>query len=147
MDKRIATEEAKFADYLDDNGIKLTPGRRVVFEEAMKAHGHFAPEALVKQCKANKRKVSRATVYRSLRELLEAGVIRETAYGEKHTIYEHIYDEKPHHHARCIRCGELFEIPDLGEETKYKPILDKMNFKVLGHEMTFYGICEKCQNS
>lgn len=143
--KRIKYEQNRFERFLNKNGLKFTTGRRIVFDEVMCAHGHFAAEELVKQCKANKRIVSRATVYRSLRYLLEAGIIRETAFGEKHHHFEHIYDEKPHHHARCIRCGDMIEFPDLKEDKVYQPILEKHGFTVLGHEMHFYGICKKCQ--
>ena len=143
--KKIKGEQDRFETHLNKNGRKLTSGRRVVFEEVMDAHGHFAAEDLAKQCKKSKYKVSRATVYRSLRELLEAGVIRETAYGEKHHLYEHIYDEKPHHHARCIRCSNMIEFPDLKEDKIYYPILEKEGFTILGHEMHFYGICSNCE--
>lgn len=146
MDQRIIKEKSKFSDYLKNKGVKLSPARKAVFHEVMHLHGHFAPEELVKQCSDNNKKVSRASIYRCLKELLEAGVIRETAYGDKHNHYEHIYDEKPHHHARCVRCADLIEIPDLNEEKKYEPILEKLNFQILGHEMVFYGICEKCQD-
>lgn len=141
---QIQNEKSKFKRYLAGQGLKLTGGRRVVFYEVMHAHGHFAAEDLVKQCRMHKRNVSRATVYRSLRDLLEAGVIRKTAFGEKHHHFEHIYDEKPHHHARCIRCGHMIEFPDLKEDKIYYPILEKQGFKVLGHEMHFYGLCKKC---
>jgi len=144
--KRIKYEQDRFERFLNKNGLNLTTARRIVFDEVMCAHGHFAAEELVKQCKTNKRIVSRATVYRSLRYLLEAGIIRETAFGEKHHHFEHIYDEKPHHHARCIRCGDMIEFPDLKEDKVYKPILEKHGFTVLGHEMHFYGICKKCQS-
>ena len=86
--ENIKKERKKFEDYLGRNGLKLTSGRQIVFDEVMHAHGHFAPEELCKQCKSNKRKVSRATIYRSLNELLEAGVIRKTAFGEKHQHFE-----------------------------------------------------------
>ncbi len=146
MDQRINNEKEKFVSFLEKNRVRFTPARKIVFEEVMKAHGHFAAEELVKQCKKHKRNVSRASVYRCLREMLEAGIIRQTAYGEKHAHFEHIYDEKPHHHARCIRCGDLLEIPDLDEEKLYASILKKKNFKVIGHEMVFYGLCDRCQD-
>ncbi len=91
-------------------------------------------------------KVFRATVYRTLKELLESGVIRETAFGDKHHHFEYLYDEKPHHHAQCLRCHVFIEFPDLEEDEVYKPYLEKQGFKILGHEMHFYGICQKCQN-
>ena len=139
-------ELEKFRRHLHQKRRKVTDGRAQVFKEVMNAHGHFAAEEIVKFCRKNNRKVSRATIYRSLRELLEAGVIRETAFGEKHQHYEHIYDEQPHHHARCIRCGDMIEFPDLKEDRIYVPFLEKKGFKILGHEMHFYGICAKCNH-
>lgn len=141
----IEGERTKFQNYLTGRGLKLTSGRETVFDEVIHAHGHISPEELVKQCKQNKRKVSRATVYRCLRELLESGVIRETALGAKHQHFEHLYDEKSHHHARCVRCSKHIEFPDLGEDKIYTPILEKRGFQILGHEMHFYGICKDCQ--
>ena len=146
MRRTITHEKKRFEDYLDSAGLRLTEGRSVVFQEAMRFHGHFAPEELAKKCKRNSQKVSRATVYRGIKELLEAGIIRETAFGEKHKIYEHLYDEKPHHHTRCIRCHHILEFPDNDAEQVYKPILEKHGFQILGHEVHFYGLCKHCQN-
>ena len=145
-DKSLRSERRKFEQYLTAIGLRLTNGRRTVFEEVMIAHGHFAIEELIKQCRRHEQKVSRATIYRYIRELLEAGVIRETAFGEKHQHYEHIYDETKHHHARCVRCNDQIEFPDLEEDMMYTKIMKDLGFHVLGHEMHFYGICQKCQN-
>lgn len=147
MKTQILQEKGKFEDYLDKAGLKLTNGRQIVFDEVMKAHGHFTAEELVKQCVDKKRKVSRATIYRSLKELLEAGIIRDTAFGDKHHHFEHVYDEKPHHHAQCVRCHKFIEFPDLHEDSVYRPILEKEGFKIIGHEMHFYGICKNCQTT
>jgi len=144
MKEKIINEKRKFKNYLYKRGLKLTLSRTIVFDEIMQAHGHFAVEEFIQQCKINKRKVSRATIYRTLRELLEAGIIRETAYGEKHNHYEHLYDEKPHHHARCLRCCEVIEFPDLEEDRIYQPYLKEKEFHILGHEMHFYGLCKMC---
>ncbi len=141
---QVENERKRFAAHLNKKRLRFTHGREVVFDEVMQAHGHFAAEDLLKQCRQHKRKVSRATVYRSLSEMLEAGVIRETAFGEKHQHFEHIYDEKPHHHARCLHCSRMFEFPDKKEDNIYQPVLKKMGFHVLGHEMHFYGICKEC---
>lgn len=143
--QNIVGEREKFHGYLLTSGLKVTRGRSKVFEEAMKTHGHFTAEDLVKICQTKRLNVSRATIYRSLRELLEAGVVRKTAFGEKHDHYEHVYDEKPHHHARCIRCFDVIEFPDLKEDKIYVPFLQEKGFHILGHEMHFYGICKTCQ--
>ena len=142
--KEIVREKQKFEGYLLQKELNLTEAREIVFEVIIRTHGHFTAEEIVKFCKTHKKEVSRATIYRSLRELLEAGVIRETAFGDKHHHYEHTYDEKLHHHARCIRCSCFIELPDLNEDSQYKPLLEKEGFQILGHELHFYGLCQKC---
>lgn len=143
----IIHEQRKYEKYLEGSGLHFTHGRRVVFNEVMNAHGHFAPEELLKQCRTKGRKISRATIYRILKELLEAGVVRETAFGEKHHHFEHLYDEKRHHHARCIRCCKLVEFLDRREEKLYTSVLERIGFSVIGHEMHFYGICQACRKA
>lgn len=143
--KQFENERQKFVTYLKDRGLRLTSGRERVLTAVLETHGHFSCEDLVKQFKDRPGNVSRATIYRTITELMEAQVIRQTAFGKKHNNYEHVYDEKPHHHAYCIRSGKFFELPDLGEEEKYLPILAKMGFEVLGHELHFYGISKECR--
>jgi len=144
---RIEGERAKFRGYLVKVGRRPSKGRELVFDEVMQTHGHFTAEGLARECLQKKFKVSRPTVYRVLLDLLEAGVIRETAFGDKHRHFEHVYDEKPHHHAQCVRCHGFIEFPDRQEDAVYHPILEKHGFKILGHEMHFYGICKECQGS
>jgi len=140
----VQEERDKFKGYLRKAGLKISLGRERVLREVLNTHGHFTAEELTKSC-VQKGKVSRATVYRVIKELLESGVIRETAFGDKHHHFEHVYDEKPHHHAQCLRCHKFIEFPDLKEDTVYRPILEKQGFKILGHEMHFYGVCRDCQ--
>jgi Fur family ferric uptake transcriptional regulator len=140
----LFNEREKFEKYLIKSGLRMSHARQMIFKEVINIHGHFTAEELAKIC-FKKSKVSRATVYRALKELLESGIVRETAFGDKHHHFEHLYDEKPHHHAQCLRCHEFIEFPDLNEDEVYKPYLEKQGFKTIGHEMHFYGICRNCQ--
>jgi Fur family transcriptional regulator, ferric uptake regulator len=141
----IHHERTRFLGYLAQAGLRKSHGRELVFSQVMGVHGHFTAEELAKLCTEKKLNVSRATVYRVLRDLLEAGIIRETAFGDTHHHFKHVYDEKPHHHAQCVRCHGFIEFPDRKEDEVYHPYLEKQGFKILGHEMHFYGICRECQ--
>ena len=145
MEARIDHELKKYQAYLLKEGRRSSRGREAVFQIVMHTHGHFTAEEVAKKCQDLKPRVSRATVYRTLQEFLEAKIIRGTAFGDKHHHYEHLYDEKRHHHAQCVRCHEYLEFPDLDEDKRYRPILEKLGFQVLGHEMHFYGICKNCK--
>ncbi|GEM_PF-931813 len=145
MSMRISQERQKYEIYLNNEGLRFSRGREAVFHQAINTHGHFTAEEIAKSCMQLNPMVSRATVYRTLHEMLEAEIIRGTAFGDKHQHYEHLYDEKKHHHAQCVRCHCFIEFPDLDEDKRYHPILEKQGFKIIGHEMHFYGICRKCQ--
>ena len=145
MTHKQQQELKKFESYLLNHRLRFSRGRQVVFKQAIETHGHFTAEEMAKTCAALKPAVSRATVYRVLHEMQEASIIRVTAFGDKHQHFEHLYDEKMHHHAQCVRCHEFIEFPDLDEDKRYHPILAKKGFKILGHEMHFYGLCKKCQ--
>lgn len=145
INQKHLQEQSKYQQYLFKGNLKLSRVRKTVFWQVMNSHGHFTAEELAKQCQELEKNVSRASVYRCLKELLEAKVVRETAFGDKHHHFEHIYDEKPHHHARCMNCHQYIEMPDLNEDIPYHPLLEKQGFKILGHEMHFYGICKDCQ--
>ena len=139
-------EKDRLVKYLDKEGLRLTPVREIVFNEVLKYHGHFASEELCRIIRLRYKKASRASVYRAIKELLEAGIIRQTAFGEKHKHYEHIYDEKHHHHARCIRCNSVIEFSCTGLEKAYESKLKTKGFEIIGHEIHFYGICKKCKH-
>jgi Fur family ferric uptake transcriptional regulator len=141
----IQNERVKFLCHLIKTGRRMSKSREVIFDEVMGVHEHFSTEWLVKKCLQKKLDVSRPTVYRVLRDLLEARVIRETAFGDKHQHFEPLYEQNPHHHALCIRCHNFLEFPDRKEEISYHPSLKKQGFRILGHEMHFYGICRECQ--
>ncbi len=142
----LQKELSKYEAYLKEEGLRFSRGRQIVFHQAIKKHGHFTAEEMARICTNLKPAVSRATVYRTLHEILEAGVIRGTAFGDKHQHFEHLYDETKHHHAQCVRCHQFIEFPDLNEESRYRSILEKRRFKIIGHEMHFYGICKTCQD-
>ena len=146
MAAHIERERQKYEEYLRQEGLRFSRGRQMVFRKVMATHGHFSAEELAKVCQKLKPAVSRATVYRCLHEILEAGVIRGTAFGDKHQHFEHLYDEKRHHHAICVRCRRFIEFPDLDEENRYRAILERQGFRIIGHEMHFYGICRNCRS-
>ena len=121
--------------------MKLTKARSEVFEIVAKMDNHFGAEDILQ---SSKNSVSRATLYRTLNELVESQVIRKTAFGDKHQHFEFVLEKKPHHHAFCLNCKTNIEFPDFGEEEIYNKILEKMGFEIYGHEMHFYGLCKNC---
>ena len=73
------TPLARFEEYLQSRGKRITQQRRVLVEEVFKHHDHFDAEDLIQSLGrvVGPRRVSRPTVYRTLAELVDAGLLRD----------------------------------------------------------------------
>lgn len=93
------------------------------------------------------------TVYRTLDLLVQMGLINKFNIGDGQSRFEFRSGEKKahHHHIICSKCGNIIDYSDfLQEELELvnrteRNLSKKYNFKVLGHNIEFYGLCEKCQ--
>src|SRR5437763_1021695 len=82
------TPEDKFREFLEIRGEKLTESRRILVRHIFDTHKHFDADELVADLQRAGRRVSRATVYRTLRLLVEAGLLPELGLTDR-TAYEH----------------------------------------------------------
>src|SRR5438067_11087480 len=64
---------AIFRRYLHEQKLKFTPERAMMLDAVLRKEGLFEPEQLVEDLKKLGHRVSRATVYRKLAHLQEAG--------------------------------------------------------------------------
>jgi Fur family ferric uptake transcriptional regulator len=93
------------------------------------------------------------TIYRTLDLLFQMGLINKFSIGDGQSRFEFKSGEKKghHHHIICSKCGNIIDYNDfLDEELELvskteKHLTKKFNFKVLGHNIEFYGLCEKCR--
>lgn len=136
----------RFEEFLASRGKRTTQQRRVIVEEVFKRHDHFDAEDLILHVSnaSPGRRVSRPTVYRTLSELVDAGLLRSMTLGGR-TVYEHDYGYPQHDHMHCQKCNKLIEfhadeVAHIGEalERQYQ-------FRVTGHRLIFTGICSDCR--
>ncbi|MGE4003544.1 MAG: Fur family transcriptional regulator, partial [Planctomycetaceae bacterium] len=88
-----ATPMEKFQEFLDTRGKRMTRERNIIVEEVFASHAHFDAEQLVEQLsrRRDSRRVSRSTVFRTLGQLGEAGLLRSVARQDGREVYEHDY--------------------------------------------------------
>ena len=92
---------AKAADPLRQAGLKSTPGRRAVLEVLEKTSSPLSPEQI--QTKVGSEVCDRATVYRILESLGEAGLVQRVILAGK-TLYLPEESSHHHHHIVCRKC-------------------------------------------
>jgi Fur family transcriptional regulator, ferric uptake regulator len=143
MPKTNETLEA-FRGLLNRKGLKYTHERECIFEEIQQIERHFDADSLYERFKKRGARVARATVYRNLPLLLEAGVIQKSAGAGKRDFYEKT-DTKGHHdHMVCLGCEKIIEFHSDELEELQEKLSKEYKFKLVFHDHKLFGYCEKC---
>jgi Fe2+ or Zn2+ uptake regulation protein len=126
------------------SGLRRTAQRYSVLEYLCKGPVHATADEIFFALNRRAPLVSRATVYNTLRELMQAGLVREFPSEGKAARFD--ANLHPHYHFVCDACGKVddidwFEIP---ERTR-KPAIGGRS--VRDYEVIFHGTCERCGKS
>ena len=136
----------RFAQFLKGRGKRVTEQRRLIVEQVFSHHDHFDADELMDHLQEliAERKVSRPTVYRTLSELVEAGLLRKMALGGR-SVFEHEYGYPRHDHLHCQICNRLIEFQSESLVRLRNKVAREHDFQVLGHRMFIMGLCSDCQ--
>ncbi len=125
---------------LEDSGLRCTPQRYAVMAFLMKCNQHPTAAEIFEAVNHMDPRSSRATTYNNLRDLVQAGLVREVAVEGRAARF----DAKGirHHHFICDRCGN---VEDLDWYKVPKPPSNSLGKRVLREcELIFRGLCTKC---
>ena len=136
----------RFAQFLQSQGKRVTRQRRLIVEQVFSHHDHFDADELISHLQdlIAQRKLSRPTVYRTLAELTEAGLIRKMTLSGR-GVYEHEYGYPRHDHLHCEICNRLLEFHSAELERLVAEVAGEYHFHVTGHRMFVTGICADCR--
>lgn len=136
--------KAAFMSYLGEHSHRVTSGRFRVFEGALKEPGHFDADGLYLKLRTRNEKVSRATVYRTLDLLVEAGFLSRM-HTENQAIYEVVRGRGHHDHLVCTRCGTTLEVFSESLELAQEELCRQNDFLPLSHTLRVEGLCSTCR--
>lgn len=144
--KAVATELlGKFDSYLQRKSLKLTAQRRRIVEQILGMDKtHFAADDLVDEFRDQKPRVSKATVYRALGVLVEAGILEQHDFGESHKVFELSEGRDHHDHCMCTRCGKIIEFHSDEMEDLQERVAASLGFHPTHHSQKIFGICKDC---
>jgi Fur family ferric uptake transcriptional regulator len=129
--------------YIAEKGLKSTRQRNLIVESFFAAGGHLNVEELLARVREQDRKVSAATVYRTMKLLTECGLAQPRHFGDGQTRYETAGDH--HDHLICTRCGHIVEFENDEIERLQLAVAKRHGFQVTSHKMELYGLCGKCK--
>lgn len=128
-----------FRRHLKSLDLKYTQERADILAAVMARDGFFEPETLYLEMTRAGHRVSRATIYRTLRLLQDCGIIVPALVDAKQTRYELAYGRRPRNLLVCVRTGRVieFESPELA--TLREEICRRHGFAPIGHRLMVYG--------
>ena len=135
----------RFEEYLQSRGMRNTDQRRSLVQHVFSQHDHFDTDTLIEQLpkKGEKGYVSRPTVYRTLNEFIDAGLLRKFELGGR-SVYEHDYGYPEHDHMHCTKCQQLIEFHSDELMELRDMVARNHQFRVSGHRLIISGLCRDC---
>lgn len=136
-------------DSIKNHGYKLTPQRKEILKVLISSSGeHLTCDEIYETVKKSCPEMGIATVYRTLQILESTKKINKLNLDDGYVRYElNLNDETHnHHHLICKMCGDVAEVRiDLLEDLENN-IEKNYGFKIVDHDLKFFGICSKCKN-
>src|SRR5438477_13208758 len=131
---------AMFRRYLHEQKLKFTPERAMMLDAVLRNEGLFEPERLVKDLKKLGHRVSRATVYRALAHLQDAGILKQVFFDNRQSYYEVIAGRQTYDYLICVATGRVIEFSSEKLRKLRDEICREHGFEPLSHQFHLFGL-------
>jgi Fur family transcriptional regulator, ferric uptake regulator len=142
------TPRERFAEFLQTRGKRVTRQRQMIVEHVLSHHEHFDAEQLLEGLRKTPEgaRASRPTVYRTLTEMVDAGLLKKMVLGGR-AVYEHDYGYPQHDHLYCTSCQRLIEFSSDELLRIRNAVAGQHQFRAQGHRLIISGICADCRSN
>tara|TARA_X000000368_G_scaffold28346_1_gene21314 strand:+ start:795 stop:1205 length:411 start_codon:yes stop_codon:yes gene_type:complete len=125
-----------------DKGVKLTDQRKIIAKVMSESTDHPNVDELYNRVSEVDKKISIATVYRTVKLFEESGILAKHDFKGEKARYEEL-NEGHHDHLIDIKSGEIIEFVDNEIEELQKKVAEKYGYKLVDHKLELYGIKKK----
>lgn len=124
---------------LEDQGYRITAPRQAITQLLERKQEGFTAEEIIAELDT----VGRATVYRTIKLLLRAGVVCKLATMDGAPKYS-LSRAEHHHHTVCVSCGAVGEFRAATVERLLRGLAGDIPGRIIGHRIEFYITCAAC---
>jgi Fur family ferric uptake transcriptional regulator len=135
----------EFVERLRPAGGRRSGKRDFIVTVFLRQEGHISADELVDLIRQEDARISRATIYRTLDWMVEAGIARRVDFGEGRFRFEHSYRHPRHFHLICKTCNQAFEFLSSDIEALVEEVAGARHFEPGQSVLQIYGTCESCQ--
>jgi Fur family ferric uptake transcriptional regulator len=134
----------RWREYLSTQKLNTTAQREIIVDAFLRSTEHVSIDELLSRVRRKHPKVGYATVYRTLRLLVDSGLASVRHFDEGQTRYE---PAGAHHdHLICVKCSLILEFENDEIETLQEKTARSLGgFTVLRHKHELYCLCPKAQ--
>ena len=134
-----------FRQWIKEQGLKATSQREDIAQVFFAANRHISVEELYSEVRQVNPRVGYATVYRTMKLLIECGLATEQHFTDGQARFENVEEEHHHDHIICERCGRIIEFVHPQIEQLQEKVAREYGFLATNHKMEIYGICQECR--
>ncbi len=127
-------------------GGKRSSKREQILNVFLNQEGHLSAEELVARIQLEDKRVSRATVYRTLQWMVDANIASKVDFGDGLARYERSYRHPRHYHLLCNKCHRSFEFMSSDIEQFVDEVAASRGFSATQSVVQIHGECEDCQH-
>jgi Fur family ferric uptake transcriptional regulator len=132
-------------DRLGPPSGKRSGKRDQIVDVFLRQEGHLSADDLFELIRREDQRISRATVYRALQWMVEAGIARRVDFGEGHVGFEHSYRHPRHFHLICKSCNRSSEFLSSDIEALIEEVAAARDFSARQSVLQIYGTCAECR--
>jgi len=135
----------EFVEKLRPAGGRRSTKRDFIVSVFLRQAGHISADHLVELIRREDAGISRATIYRTLQWMEDAGIARRVDFGEGRFKFEHSYRHPRHFHLICKSCHQSFEFLSSDIESLIEEVASARNFSPRQSVLQIYGTCDACR--
>ena len=129
---------SKIEEKCTTKGVRLTDQRKIIAEVMSNSNDHPDVDELHKRVNEIDKKISIATVYRTVKLFEESGIVEKHDFKSGKARYEESPEEH-HDHLIDINSGEIIEFVDKEIEILQNKVAKKLGYKLVDHKLELYG--------
>src|SRR3954463_9337237 len=126
-------------------GSKRSTKREQILGAFLEQEGHLSADDLFSLVRTKHPGIGRATVYRTLQWMVDAGMARKVDFGEGRSRFEPAYRHPRHFHLICTTCHSSSEFLSSDVESLLEEIATARNFDTTQATVQIHGVCEQCR--
>ena len=126
---------------LELRGHRVTDSRRRVLEAVLAQPAHFTVDDVLRST----RNVGRATVFRTIRLLLDLNVLCRVLLDDG-TLHYRLSARGHHHHLVCRECGRVEDFTQCDIPALTRQLANATDYEIEGHWLEVYGRCQACRS-